>query len=80
MIAADVITKAIKLGILDPTGLDYNTVTGSPKTKKKSNKKRIFSQYEGIPLTFSAKQKVVPRQTKKSTIATDFNKQPKPFL
>ena len=43
------------------------------KIKKRKSKKRIFSQHEGIPLTFAAKQKMVQKKE------VDFNK-PRPFL
>ena len=74
------IAEAIKKGILNPNGIDgmeyIPCANSSTKLKKKSSKKRIFSQHEGIPMTFSAKQKVI--QKKKEVI--DFNKKPRPFL
>ena len=59
--ASDVIAQAILRGVLSADGINEYSLVQPPKRKKKA-KKRIFSQHDGIPMTFAAQQKVVHKK------------------
>ena len=59
--ANEVIARAIAKGILDGEGITVQKHIKKPKgTTKKS--RRVFSRYDGIPMTIAAKQKVVGKK------------------
>ena len=62
--ANDVIANAIAKGILNGEGISVGKHIKKPKgaTKKKCKKVKVFSQYDGIPMTIAAKQKVVKKK------------------
>ena len=57
------IRNAIVKRILDGNGISSHT--NKPK-KKASKSKRVFSSYEGIPMTISAQKKVVKKKEQTS--------------
>ena len=62
--ANEVIKNAIAKGILDGSGI--STYPSSKLKKKSSKSKRVFSRYEGIPMTISAQKKVVKKKEQTS--------------
>jgi hypothetical protein len=73
--ASDVIAQAILKGVLtadDVLSSEYSTQSAQSKKKRKM-KKRLFSQHEGIPMTFAAQQKVVQKKF-------SINEKSRPFL
>ena len=60
--ASDVIAQAILRGVLSADGINEYSLLQQQGKKKRKTKKRIFSQHEGIPMTFAAQQKVVHKK------------------
>ena len=63
--ANEVIKQAIAKGILDGNGIS-SQAHGTKMKKKASKSKRVFSRYEGIPMTISAQKKVVKKKDQPS--------------
>lgn len=59
---SSIIARAIVSGVLSGEGLDIDTQPQIHTKKKRKKAPRIFSQHKGIPMTISAKNKVVPKK------------------